>query len=106
VTEFIDGFVAIPVWAQIGVGWFVLTFIVMLVWPSIDYRRHRGRIRRLAHALGATATRGSEQWPVGFKTEVDGRSFDVSYQFYTRRTGDLRPSGHVLVSSTPLAGQR
>lgn len=104
--DFIAGWQTMPTWAQIVVGWFALTFVVMLVTPSIDYRRHRGRIRRLAQALGATATRGSEQWPVGFKIEVDGRSFDVTYQCYTRRAGDLRPSGHVLVTSTPLAGQR
>jgi len=53
--EFIAGLRAMPLWAQIGLGWFVATFIVMLVSPLLSYRRHRRCIEGLARAPGTTA---------------------------------------------------
>ena len=43
----IAAFVVMPVWAQIGVGFFVLTFIVMLVEPAIARRRFATKLAAL-----------------------------------------------------------
>jgi hypothetical protein len=103
-SEFADGFLAMPTWAQVGVGWFVLMVLVMLLSPGFQYRHHRARFERLARALGTEAARGRDPWPLSFTVQVDGRAFEVHYDHFASNRLDLRPSGHVLVSSTLLSG--
>lgn len=105
--DLINGISEMPFWYQVGMGWFVLTAIVMLVSPSVEYRRHRSRFAGLARDMGATPTQGRDKWPVSFTVTVDGRGFDVSYDHRGRMGGGHRgPSGHVLITLTALSGSR
>lgn len=96
-----------PLWAQVVLGLFVLTFVAMVVAPRRGYRRHRTTLEGLAKVLGATVAQGKEKWPVSFSTAIDGRTFDVSYDYRGTSHGSYRgPRGHLLITSTPLAGSR
>ncbi len=107
-TDLVAALAAMPLWAQVFLGLFALAFVVMAVGPSREYRRYRALLEGLATDLGATAARGRDKWPVSFATAVDGRAFTVSYDY--RRSGRggsyRRPGGHLLITSTPLAGNR
>ncbi|MDO8418573.1 MAG: hypothetical protein Q7S90_00955 [Rubrivivax sp.] len=96
-----------PLWAQAVLALFALTFVAMVVTPGRDYRRHRRALEGLARALGATAAQGREKWPVSFSAAIDGRTFDVSYDYRSHSHGSYRgPRGHLLITSTVLAGSR
>lgn len=96
-----------PLWAQVGLALFALTFVALVVAPRRDYRRHRRAFDGLARALDATAAQGREKWPVSFSVAVDGRTFDVSYDYRSHSHGSYRgPRGHLLITATALAGSR
>lgn len=104
--DFVAGWLAMPLWAQIGVAFFVFTFVVMLVEPGVKRRRHAARHRALAQAHGTTTTRvdAFTEW---FSVTAEGRAFEVRRELRTRGGVSYRgPTGHLLVISTPLAGSR
>lgn len=105
--EFSAGFQEMPFWAQVGVGFFVFTFLVMLVSPIVTRRRHAVRLAALAMASGATTTR-QDAFTESFTVEVEGRRLEVRRELRsTGRGSSYRgPSGHLLITSTPLKGSR
>ncbi len=94
-----------PVWAQIGMAFFALTFVVMLVGPSLSQRRYAAKFASLAAAAAAPTTRRDEftEW---FTIAVDGRSFEVRRELRVRNSSYRGPTGQLLVTSTPLSGSR
>lgn len=103
--EMIDGFLVAPFWAQVGMAFFALTFIVMLVEPGVRRRKYAARLRALAAAAGA-ATTSSDEFTEWFVTTVEGRPFEVRRELRVRSRGSSYrgPTGNLLVTSTPLAG--
>lgn len=105
--DFVAGFLAAPAWAQVGMAFFALAFVVMLVGPRLTQRRHARRFTALASAAGMTTTRRDEftEW---FTIAVDGRSFEIRRELRVRGRGSSYrgPSGHLLVTSTKLSGSR
>jgi hypothetical protein len=100
---------AAPLWAQIAMALFAATFVVMMVQPRLKRRKVAAVLADLARAAGAPTTRGDEftEW---FTMTVEGRPFEVRREFHSRggRSGSSYrgPTGHLLVTSTPLAGSR
>lgn len=94
-----------PVWAQIGLAFFALAFVVMLVGPGITQRRYAARLKALAAAAGAPTTRRDEftEW---FTIAVEGREFEVRRELRVRNRSYRGPTGQLLVTSTPLSGSR
>jgi len=94
-----------PVWAQIGLAFFALTFIVMLFGPGFAQRRYAAKLLALAKAAGAPTTRRDEftEW---FTITVDGRTFEVRRELRVRNSSYRGPTGQLLVTSTPLSGSR
>ncbi len=105
--EFSAGVQAMPFWAQVGVGFFVFTFLVMLIAPGVTRRRHAAKLAELAAAARATTT-SRDVFTEWFTVEVEGRRFEVRRELRsTGRGSSYRgPSGHLLITSTPLAGSR
>jgi hypothetical protein len=105
--EFSAGFQTMPFWAQIGVGFFVFTFLVMLVSPGVTRRRHAAKLAALASAAGA-ATTSRDAFTEWFTVEVEGRRIEVRRELRsTGRGSSYRgPSGHLLITSTPLSSSR
>jgi len=104
--ELSAGVQAMPFWAQIGVGFFVFTFVVMMLSPGVTRRRHAARLAALASAARATTT-NRDVFTEWFTTEVEGRRFEVRRELRMRSRGSSRgPTGQLLVTSTPLAGSR
>lgn len=103
--DMITGFLAAPLWAQIGMALFAVTLIVMLVEPRWTRRKYVAALAGLAAAAGASTTHRDEltEW---FTMEVEGRPFEVRREFRVRGHGSSYrgPTGHLLVTSTPLAG--
>lgn len=107
-SELIAGLQAAPLWAQIGLAFFAVTFVAMLVMPRLRHRRHAMQFAALAASAGAATTRRDEftEW---FTTEVDGRAFEVRRELRVRGRGTTSyrgPTGHLLITSTPLSGSR
>lgn len=107
--DLIAGFRAAPFWAQVGMAFFAFTFLVMLIEPRIKRRKYATALAALAAAAAAPTTRRDEftEW---FTMTVEGRPFEVRREL---RQGSGRgvssyrgPTGHLLVTSTPLAGSR
>lgn len=105
--EFSAGFQAMPFWAQVGVGFFVFTFLVMLVSPGVTRRRHAASLAALATAARASTTR-QDAFTEWFTVEVEGRRFEVRRELRSSGRGSSYrgPSGHLLITSTPIAGSR
>ena len=103
--EAIAGFLVMPLWAQIGLGFFALTFLVMVFGPGFERRRYAAKLSALAAAAGATTTRRDEftEW---FTIDVDGRPFEVRRELRMRNSSYRGPTGQLLVTSTPLSGSR
>ncbi|MBK7971927.1 MAG: hypothetical protein IPK07_00990 [Deltaproteobacteria bacterium] len=104
-----SGFLAAPLWAQIGMVLFAFTAVVMFVSPSLTRRRYTAKFAALADAAGAPTTRRDEftEW---FAIEADGRRFEVRRELRVRGSGGgssyRGPTGYLLITSTPLAGSR
>lgn len=106
IEEVVPAFLAMPLWAQIGVGFCVFAPMVMAFEPGVRRRQHASRHRALAAASGATTTRvdAFTEW---FSVTVGGRVFEVRRELRIRGGVSYRgPTGHMLVTSTPLAGSR
>jgi len=103
--EAIAGFLVMPLWAQIGLGFFALTFVVMVFGPGVERRRYAGKLSALAAAAGAPTTRRDEftEW---FTITVEGRAFEVRRELRVRNSSYRGPTGQLLVTSTPLSGSR
>ena len=105
--ELSAGFLAAPLWAQGGMAFFALAFVVMVVSPGVTRRRHAERLAALATAAGASTTR-RDAFTEWFTTEVEGRRFEVRRELRSSGRGSSYrgPTGHLLFSTTPLAGSR
>lgn len=102
--EFMAGWVAMPFWAQVGVGWFVLAVIVMFAEPMWRLRRVTRRFAALAEACGATVVPGYDKYTASFDMTRDGRLFTVRRELREGMSRGYRgPRGHLLVCETPLA---
>lgn len=105
-ADALAAFLVAPLWAQIAMVLFGCTFVVMVVEPSVTRRKYAAALARLAAAAGATTSRRDE-FTAWFTMEVDGRPFDVRREFRVRGRNSYRgPTGHLLVTATPLAGSR
>lgn len=105
--DLVAGFVAAPLWAQIGMGVFALMFVVMLVEPRLKQRRYTAALAALAAAAGAPTTR-RDAFTEWFTIAVDGRPFEVRWEFRVRGRGSSSyrgPTGHLLVTATPLGSR-
>lgn len=109
-TEFIDAFRAAPVWAQILVPLVAVAMLAAVVESPIRRRRARLAFDRLAEQAGAAIT--PIDWVTAtFPMGVAGRRFEVRREWHSRAysTGSNSwrgPIGHLLITSTPLAGSR
>lgn len=109
-AEFIDAFRAAPLWAQILVPVLVIAMLAAVVESPIRRRRARLAFDRLAGQAGAAIT--PVDWVTAtFPMEVAGRRFEVRREWHSRAysTGSNSwrgPIGHLLITSTPLAGSR
>lgn len=103
----VAGFLAAPLWAQVGMALFAVTCLVMFFEPRWTRRKYVAALAGLAGAAGASTTRRDEftEW---FTMDVDGRPFEVRRELRVRGRGSSYrgPTGHLLVTSTPLAGSR
>jgi hypothetical protein len=102
----IAGFQAAPFWVQIAMVLFATMAVVSLVGPSVRKRKFRGRFNTIARRLGADPPGGDR--PFTISLDVDGRTFNVTYDFRGGRTaGSYRgPTGYLLTTSMRLAGRR
>lgn len=104
----IDGFLAAPLWAQLAMALFALTFVAMIVGPKVTQLRHRRRFAILAQARGARVTPGHDVFTASFQLEHGGRTFTVRRELRSRGGGASYrgPRGHLLVIETPLSSSR
>jgi hypothetical protein len=108
VEDLSAGFLAAPLWAQIGLGLFAVMAVVMFVAPRLALRRHAATFTALAAAAGAGTTR-RDAFTEWFSTEVEGRTFEVRRELRSRGRGSSSyrgPTGHLLITATPLSGSR
>ena len=105
--ELSEGFLAAPLLAQVGMAFFALAFVVMAVSPGVTRRRHAARLAALATAVGTSTTR-RDAFTEWFTTEAAGRRFEVRRELRSSGRGSSYrgPTGHLLVTSTPLSGSR
>ncbi len=105
--EFLAGWQEMPGWARIGMSFFVFTVVVTFVEPIVRRRRSKANLATLAEAARATVHR-EDAFTAWFTMTVDGRPFEVRREFRTRGRGSSYrgPTGHLLITSTPLAGTR
>ncbi|MEO7271334.1 MAG: hypothetical protein ABIX28_03575 [Vicinamibacterales bacterium] len=107
IQEMIEGIRVMPGWAQVGLGFFVLCFVVMIVEPKIKTRRFRRQFDAIARGLGVEPPAGSGS-PAMVSTTSSGRRFEVRHDFRTRGKGSSYrgPTGYLLMTATTLAGER
>ena len=105
--EMITGFQDMPGWAQVAVAFFAVMVVVMLFEPGVTRRKYAASLKALAAAAGAPTHR-VDQFTEWFTMEVNGRPFEVRRELRSRSRGSSYrgPTGHLLVTSTPLAGSR
>jgi len=106
--DLVAGVLAAPLWAQIAMALFAVTAVAMMIMPRVRHRRHAAQFAALAASVGAPTTRRDEftEW---FTLEVDGRAFEVRRELRVRGRGTTSyrgPTGHLLITSTPLSGRR
>ena len=103
-----DAFVIMPGWAQAGVAFFVLTFVMMIVGPKVTQRRARHHFSALAQSRRARIVPGHDVFTASFSVEQAGRPFTVQRELRsTSRGGSYRgPRGHLIVIATPLNNSR
>jgi hypothetical protein len=105
--EMIEGIRVMPGWAQVGLGFFAFCFVVMIVEPKVKARRFRRQFNGIARGLGLEPPAGSAS-PAKVVTTSSGRGFEVRHDFRMRSRGSAYrgPSGYLLMTATPLAGER
>lgn len=108
VDDLIAALYAMPLWAQIGLGFFAVTFVVMFAEPIVVARRARSRFDALAASRGATVTPGPDADTASFAADLAGRPFTVRRELrQPGRGGSYRgPRGHLVIVETALAGTR
>jgi hypothetical protein len=106
--DLVDGLAQAPTWAQAGIALFVVSIVVTLVGPGLTRRRYRRRFDALARDFGTTGVSKLDEFTATFPVFIDGRVFDVRREYRARSRGGSYsyrgPTGHLLVTSTPLAG--
>ncbi len=102
--EFVAGVAAMPLWAQIGMGWFVLCVAVMFAEPIVRLRRVARRFASLAAASGSAVTPGHDKFTASFDVDCAGRRFTVRRELREGSSRYRGPRGHLLVCETPLTG--
>jgi len=105
--ELIEGIRVMPGWAQVGVGFFALCFVAMIVEPMFKARRFRRQFAGIARGLGLEPPVGSGS-PTQVRTTSGGRGFEVRHDYRMRSKGSSYrgPSGYLLMTATRLAGER
>jgi hypothetical protein len=86
---------------------FAAMVLVALVGPTLTARRQRRQFQTIARHFGVQP--GSGDTPAAFSATAVGRAFDVEHHHRSTQAqpagGHYRgPRGHVLITSTPLAG--
>ena len=97
-----------PLWAQIGVGFFAFTVLVMVFGPGVTKRKFRRQFDALASALGRPRS-ADRDWPFRVPVSAGERPFELWYDFRTRSRAEgyrLAPTGHMLIATTKLSGTR
>lgn len=108
--EFLDAFRTAPLWAQILVPIIAVAALASAIDKPLRRRRARAAFARLAGPLGAAVT--SIDWVTEtFPVDVAGRRFEVRRDWASRHSGAghtayIGPTGHLLITSTPLSGSR
>jgi hypothetical protein len=107
VQDAIAGFQSAPLWAQIAMGFFACTFLVMLVEPWVSHRRYRRQFDDIVRGLGQQPPRGGS-WPFTARTTLGERQFEITYDL--RRSGRgssyRGPRGRLLITTTRLANPK
>lgn len=109
-TDLIAALRDAPLWAQILLPVFVIAALASLVEKPWRRARARKAFAGLATALGAPVTTldgVTETFPV----DAAGRRFEIRRDWHSRQysAGGMSyrgPIGHLLITSTPLAGSR
>jgi hypothetical protein len=105
VQEAVAEFWRMPLWVQVALSLFVLTWLSMMFMPNFDHRRRRRQFDGFARELRAQPPTG-KGWPVSFTVEAAGRTFEIRHD-YRSRSGSYRgPAGYLLITETKLAGTR
>jgi hypothetical protein len=98
-----------PLYAQLFIALAAAYFIYGLLAPTLRDRRCRQRFTALAERFGQRIA-SSKDGPATFPVTVDQRVFRISHEYrgssaQSSATTYRGPRGHVLVVSTPLAGE-
>lgn len=106
--DLINEFRVMPLWAQIGMTFFVGTFAAMILWPQREHRQMRRHFDGLAAARGAAVTKGHDSFAASFTIDHAGRAFAVRRELRQpfRSSSYRGPRGHLLIVETGLAGTR
>lgn len=109
-TEFIDALRVAPLWEQTLVAVLVAAVVAITVAPSIRRRRARLAFEQLAEQCRVTVV-PVDSVTAAFELNVAGRRFEVRRDWRSRAFSEgsnsyRGPIGHMLVTSTPLAGSR
>jgi len=108
--ELVAALLDAPLWAQLGLLAFAAAAVYLILEPRQSRRAYGRRFEQLAGALGVGVTRGRHQWPLTCTVTIDGRAFELSYDYRGRTSGGgvsyRGPVGHLLICATPLRGSR
>lgn len=102
--DFVGGFLAAPLWAQVALVCFALAFLAMVFGPPLAHRRARERFAALAASMGASVTPRQSV----FEAVCEGRTFAVRREMRSgSASGSYRgPRGNLVVVETRLSGSR
>lgn len=99
-------FQSAPVWAQVGMVFFAITAVVMVVAPRVTKWKFRRHFDEIARGLGlAPAT--SSAWPITFSIGIGDRPFEVRHnvrRVSNRGAPSPGPHGYLLTTACRLAG--
>jgi hypothetical protein len=103
----IAGFQSAPLWAQIGMGFFAFTFLVMIIEPWVSNRRYRRKFDAIVRGLGQQPPRGGS-WPFTAKATIGERQFEIVYDLRRGGSGSSYrgPRGRLLITATRLANPK
>jgi hypothetical protein len=93
-----------PLWAQIIMTLFAVGAVASIASGPLRKRRYRRQLRSYASAFGTNVHVNRNGWPATFSATVDGRTFDVQYDYRMSTWSYRGPRGDLLITSTPLAG--
>jgi hypothetical protein len=105
VQEAVAEFWRMPLWVQVALSLFAITWVSMMFGPNFTHKRYRRQFDGFARELRAQPPTG-RGWPVSFAVEAGGRAFEIRHD-YRLRSGSYRgPTGYLLITETVLAGTR